>query len=238
MAWIRPSRNDCSSRAAWYSAFSLRSPCSLRRGGSGRMTSGRVDLGQLVELGLAAERGPPAVSCDRIVLARRGGEPCRCRGRRRGDRCRRLGRGAGAAADAWPRRRRLTVGVAVRRHRSGSATTGVRRGGRLDGSASNEPVSPVARRSPVGRRRFAKGRTTGVRQARRSAAGTPSANAASSASSYSSVAAVAAHQTRARSSERRIWSQCPPRARPPVAERRRAPIAATRRATEVSVAPM
>ena len=27
-AWTRPSRNDCSSRAAWYSAFSLRSPCS------------------------------------------------------------------------------------------------------------------------------------------------------------------------------------------------------------------
>ena len=29
IAWIRPSRNDCSSRAAWYSEFSLRSPCSL-----------------------------------------------------------------------------------------------------------------------------------------------------------------------------------------------------------------
>ena len=29
IAWTRPSRNDCSSRAAWYSAFSLRSPCSL-----------------------------------------------------------------------------------------------------------------------------------------------------------------------------------------------------------------
>ena len=28
MSLMRPSMNDCLSRAAWYSAFSLRSPCS------------------------------------------------------------------------------------------------------------------------------------------------------------------------------------------------------------------
>ena len=54
-----------------------------------------------------------------------------------------------------------------------------------------EPLSPVDFRSPVGRLRLAKGRTTVVSgSAARSAAGTPSANAASSPSSYSSGASV------------------------------------------------
>ncbi len=64
------------------------------------------------------------------------------------------------------------------------------------GSAMSEPVSPVAFRSPVGRRRFANGRTTvvsGRPLVRRS--GFHRRTPPSSASSYSSGASVAAHQT-------------------------------------------
>ena len=102
----------------------------------------------------------------------------------------------------------------------------------------SEPVKPVALRSPVGRRRFANGRTTAVSGSdARSRAGMASAKVVSSASSYSSGASVGAHQTRKPSSDRKVWSQWPAEfgRRSPISV---AAIAATRRADGVSVDPM
>ena len=105
-------------------------------------------------------------------------------------------------------------------------------------STSRDPASPVVRRSPVGRRRLANGRTTPPPgKVVASSWGTPAAKAARSASSYSSTASVRAHQTRIGVDGLNVCSQCP------VDCGRRSPrtvfwIAATRPPIVVVAAPM
>ena len=108
--------------------------------------------------------------------------------------------------------------------------------GGVTGSAISEPLRPVDFRSPVGRFRLAKGRTTVVSgSAARSAAGTPSANAASSASSYSS-GSVRGGPPDAHAVERPERPEpVTARVRPPVAELGRDPSPRRGRAMDASV---
>ena len=203
IAWTRPSRNDCSSRAAWYSDVLLEVAVLLGRPDPGDDLRA-ADQRQLVELGAQAGRAVGGQRLGHVARPSRGhvgsaGDRPWSGVARRRSWGRRPDVSARAVRHVRPRRRRR----ARRRHvsaASGASTT----------SASSEPVRPVALRSPVAVRRLAHGSTT-VRSGRaaRSAAGTPSANAASRASSYSSVASVGAHQTRRPSSDRRVLSQWP-----------------------------
>ena len=196
------------------------------------MTSGRFTR--------SARRAPPAGA----RRPRRSG-----RGRTAG---RRRGRVGGAPPGSTTAARRVTMSARATSSRrpargsggsprapsaSPSGTSTTRVGGgvghALDQQGSGEPGR---RRSPVGRRRFANGRTTpATRQGRRARSlGTAAAKAASSASSYSSTASVGAHQTRHRRGRlagcaangppdygRRSPSDGPLHGRQPPADRRR-----------------
>ena len=137
IAWIRPSRNDCSSRAAWYSAFSLRSPSSfavrIRAMTSGRLTLVSSSSSACSRVGTfggqrITDGRPPAAR----GVAGRGDRrpPARRRAPRR--------RFAPAARLARPRHRRPA------RRRPASAAGG---GSRLRQERSGEPGRLAARPS-------------------------------------------------------------------------------------------
>ena len=117
-AWTRPSRNDCSSRAAWYSAFSLRSPCSL----AVRIlaiTSGRRTW--VSSSSSARRRAAPSTvrSCAPCPAAAAASAASRSRVAAATDRRGADGAEARGLGGASARRRRLAVGalrVAVRDH--------------------------------------------------------------------------------------------------------------------------
>ena len=157
MAWTRPSRNDCSSRAAWYSAFSLRSPCSLAVR-IRAMTCGPLDPGQLVELG---PQPGVALGGQRDGVRDIDGRRSRCFSDDvvAGFGVARAARGARGATGrrlAVARLAARSVGIAVGHAlRAGSAAVAA--------TTARRSVTRSARslrRSPVGRRRFANGRIT------------------------------------------------------------------------------
>ena len=186
IAWTRPSRNDCSSRAAWYSEFSLRSPCSLAVR-IRAMTCGPLDLGQLVELGpqpgLAIGGQVPRPATDRGGRSLASRRRCRAAGGVRRSRVR-----AAPPAPALRRGRFAAgpVGVAVgdlrRRVSAAAAARPARR------AASRSARSPCARPSAAAGWPTA-GRRSGRGGPARSALGDARRRTPPSrASSYSSVA--------------------------------------------------
>ena len=165
---------------------------------------GPRDLGQLAQL-VAQPRLALGGQGDRLRVVGADAWRCAARGARR------IGAGAGLARRSAAER--FTLGLATRALGiavGDAATTRVGGAGATTGSGRSGSLMPVRRRSPVGRRRVANGRTARSPSASspaRSASETPASNAASSASSYSSTAAVGAHQTRSATCSRRVLSQ-------------------------------